>query len=131
MTKRSRFVVGLLIGLGVGIGTVTYAAWSVFCDHIMTMREVQHMKVEEIGGTHPLQLKITFQPMDSALVTRTITTKWRGQSMTILYHLTLSGLVKPNQEWDEPYLLSVPDSVNEVQFGPDSETIWQRRTIGQ
>jgi hypothetical protein len=127
MTKRSKFLTGLLIGLAIGIGVIAYAAWSALYDHIMTMGEVQHMKVEEMSGTHPLQLKITFQTGDSALVTRTVTAKQRGQSVTILYHLALTGLVKPEFGWHEPYLLTVPDSVNEVRFG-DSQVIWRRDT---
>ena len=126
-TKRAKFLMSLLIGLAIGTGAVVYAAWSLLCDHIMSMREVQHMNVVEVSGTHPLMLKVTFQTMDSALVTRTVTTRRHGQSMTILYHLALSGLVKPSQDWAEPYLLTVPDSVNEVRFGRDSWVIWHRR----
>jgi hypothetical protein len=131
VTKRSKFLIGVLLGLAIGVGAVAYAVWTALYDHIMTTSETLHIDVQEINGTHPLQLKIAVQTAESAPVIRTVTARQRGQSVTILYHLALSGLVKPGLGWSEPYVLTVPDSVSEVRFGRESEVIWRRSITAQ
>ena len=127
MTKRSRFVVGLVLGLVAGVGAVAYTAWAAFYDRVMEVSESRRINVEELSGTRPLELKITVETMESAPVIRSVTTRRRGESLTVLYHLSLAGLVKPKLGWQQPYYLAVPDSVNEVRFGGRSEIVWQRR----
>ena len=88
MTKRSKFLFGLLLGFAVGIGGAAYVVWAALYDHIMTMSEVRHIDVEEVVGTHPLQLKVTVETVESAPVIRTVTTKRLGSpwpSSTILH----------------------------------------------
>jgi hypothetical protein len=126
VTKRSKFLIGLLLGFAIGIGGVAYAVWTSIYNEIMTSSEAMHINVEEMSGTDPLQLKIKVVPKGSAPVIRTVTTKRHGQSVTVLYHLAISGLVKPRLGWQDSYLMTVPDSVREVRFGRDSAVIWQR-----
>jgi hypothetical protein len=128
MTKRSRFVLGILLGLLAGIGIAASYAYATFYNQILEESATTRVKVEELNGTHPLQLRITIQSLNSAQDIRTVTTKSQGKSVSVRYHLALAGLVKPQLGWHEPYLLTVPDSVNEVRFGRDSQVIWRRDT---
>lgn len=128
MTKRSGVFIGVILGLAIGLGAVGIAVWTIFYNHIMESSEVVHIDVHEIAGTHPLQLNIAVQCLDSALVVRTVSIRRREQSVAVFYHLAVSGLVKPSLYDSEPYRLTVSDSVQEVRFGPNSEVIWRRTT---
>lgn len=110
------------------IGIAAYYAYETFYNQILEQSAITRVKVEELNGTHPLQLKITIQSLNSAQDIRTVTTKRQGKLVSVRYHLALAGLVKPQIGWHEPYLLAVPDSVNEVRFGRDSQVIWRRDT---
>jgi hypothetical protein len=131
VTKRSKFFTSFILGLAVIFGALAYFVWVTFYDHILPMSAVRHISAEEISGTHPLQLKISVNAIDSAHDIRTVTVKRSGQSLTVLYHLSLSGLVKPDLDWREPYLLTIPETVREVRFGRDSNVIWQRHTTSR
>ena len=128
MTKRSRFLLGILFGLVAAIGIAAYYAYATFCNQILEKSAMTRVTVEELNGTHPLQLKITIQSLNSGQDIRTVTTKRQGKSVSVRYHLALAGLVKPQLGWHEPYFLTVPDSVDEVRFGRGSQVIWRRPT---
>lgn len=128
MTKRSRFLLGILFGFLAAIGIGAYYAYATFYNQILEESALTQVKVDELNGTHPLQLKITIKTVNSAQDIRTVTTKRHGRSVNVRYHLALAGLAKPQLGWHEPYLLTVPDSVNEVRFGRGSHVIWRRDT---
>lgn len=126
MTRRAKILLSVLLSAAVCIGITVYAVWTSFFDHTMRMAEVQRVGVEEVPETHPLQLRVRVVPLGSAPVIRKVTFKRQGGSITVTYHLAIATLVKPSQNWHEPYLLMVPDSVNEVRFGSDDRVIWRR-----
>ena len=131
MKKRHRFLVVFSLALVSIIGLAAYNAYSAFYNHIMEKSEAWHLKVEEVNGTHPLQLRIMIDPLGSAPIIRGVSVKTHGAEMTIMYHLALSGLAKPNLTWGEVYVLTVPDSVKDVRFGRSNELIWQRLDTGR
>lgn len=128
MTKRSRFRLGILFGFLAAIGIAASYAYATFYDQILEESSLTRVKVEELNGTHPLQLRITVQSLNSAQDIRAVTTKRQGESVGVRYHLALAGLVKPQLGWHEPYSLTIPDSVSEVRFGRDSQVVWRRDT---
>jgi hypothetical protein len=81
---------------------------------------------DEVIGTHPLQLRITADPTESAPIIRNVSVRTNDTEMTILYHLALAGLAKPTLNWGQVYVLTIPDAVKEVRFGRRKEVIWQR-----
>jgi hypothetical protein len=109
------------------VGIATYKVYSALYNHIMEKSEALHLRVEETSGTHPLQLRITTDPLGSAPIIRSVSVKTHGTEITILYHLALAGLAKPALSWGQVYALTIPDSVKEVRFGRCKEVIWQRR----
>ena len=126
MTKRSRFLLGGLFGFIAAIGVVAYFAYATFYNQILEESALTQVSVEELNGTHPVQLRIIVKSFNSSQDIRTVTTKMQGGSISVQYHLALAGLAKPKLGWHEPYLLTVPDSVNEVRFGRGSYLIWRR-----
>jgi hypothetical protein len=128
VTKRSRFLLGALIGFLAAIGIAAYYAYAPLYNQILEESPVTQVMVEEVNGTQPLQLRITVKSLNSAQDIRTVTAKTQGRSVNVQYHLALTGLVKPQLGWHEPYLLTVSDSVNEVRFGRCSQVIWRRNT---
>jgi len=66
------------------------------------------------------------EPLGSADVLRTITTKRKDQTLIVLAHVGLSGLVKPNSNWGKNYEVTIPDTVTEVRFGHSTTPIWKR-----
>lgn len=130
MKRRSRLLIGLLI-LSSAIGVTGYRAYSTLYDYIMDRAEAVQLRIEEVSGTHPLQLRVTVGPNQGYLIIRNVTTTTRGANLTIFYHLALVGLAKPVQVWGKPYTLTVPDSVTEVAFGKASDTVWKRGGNGR
>ena len=128
MTKRSRFLPGILFGFLAAIAIAAYYAYATFYNQILEESAMTRVNVEELDGTHPLQLRVTIQSFNSAQDIRTVTAKRQRKSVSVRYHLALAGLVKPQLGWHEPYLLTVPDSVNEFRFGRDSQVIWRSDT---
>jgi hypothetical protein len=126
MKNRSRILAVVIIGFCAISSIVGYNAYSAFYNHIMEPSEVSQFRVEPVQGTHPLQLRILVETNQSAPVIRAITTKESGTSVTVLYHLALAGLAKPKLSWGHAYLLEVPDSVTDVQFGRHPKVIWHR-----
>ena len=127
MTKNFRHFVLILFGfLAVGGCAAVYMLYEGLYNEILEPRDLYHLNIEELRGTHPTILNISMQPLSSAAVLRTITTKKKGQTLIVLAHIGLSGFVKPNSNWDKNFELTVPDSVNEVRFGHSSTPIWKR-----
>jgi len=126
VTKRSRLLLCVLFGFLAAIGIAAYYAYAAFYNQILEESAITRVRVEELNGTHPLQLRITIESLNSAQDIRAVTTKTQMGSVSVQYHLALAGLVKPQLGWHEPYLLTVPDSVNEVSFGRNSQVIWRR-----
>jgi hypothetical protein len=126
--KRSRFLLGVLFGLLAVFGIGAYYAYATLYNQILEMSATTRVKADALNGADPLQLRITITSLNSAQDIRTVTTKMHGKSVIVRYHLALAGLVKPQLGWHEPYLLTVPDSVNEVRFGRGEQVIWVRET---
>lgn len=108
------------------LGIAAYKVYSALYNHLLERSEALHLKVEEVRGTSPLELKITVDTNQGFTVIRRISVNRNGGEMTLLYHIGLSGDAPPAVFWGKPYTLTVADSVNEVRFGPRSETIWRR-----
>jgi hypothetical protein len=125
--KRSRILFALVLGFLFLSGNAAYNVYAAFYNHIMERSEAWHLTVEEVDGTHPLQLRITTGTVASAPIIRRVTTKRQGRAITVRYHLALAGLAKPELMWGAAYVLTVPDSVSELRFGRRSEVIWQRK----
>jgi hypothetical protein len=129
MAKKNRNFVLILFGVLAVVGCVAaYKLYDGLYNEILEPRDVHHLDVEEVPGTHPTVLDISIQPLSSAAVLRSITTKKRGQTLIVLAHAGLSGFVKPNSNWDKNFELTVPDSVNEVRFGRSKTLIWKRES---
>jgi hypothetical protein len=131
MSTRSRFLLALLAVCLSAVGTAAYKAYAVFYNQILEKSETWHLNVEEVSNTSPLQLRITTGTIQSAPIIRSVTVEERDGEITILYHLAVAGLAKPALNWGEAYVLTVPDSVNEVRFGRHSQVIWRRSTSGK
>jgi hypothetical protein len=129
MTRSTRKLVLILLGVFVAGSSVTaYWLYEGFYNRILESEDIDHFNVEELRETHPTILRISMQPFGSADVLRTITTKKKSQTLIVFAHSGLSGLVKPNFNWDKDFELTVPDSVNEVRFGRRKTLIWKRGT---
>ncbi len=127
MKKRSHFFPLALLGVLAFAGIAAHAAYSTLYNRVLEKPQLSQVGVEEVAGTYPLQLKITVKAVNDWQDIRSVTTVTRGGAMTVLYHLSLASLAKPGVSWHDPYLLSVPDTVNEVRFGHHQAIIWQRR----
>lgn len=126
MRKRTRLLVAVLLVPLAILSIPAYMLFKGLFDHIMESREALRVTVEEVPKTHPLRLRILVETYESAPVIRKVTTKRDGDTITVLYHLALSGLAKPALQWREKYDLTVPDSVRAVRFGPEATLIWER-----
>jgi hypothetical protein len=124
--KRSHLFTLALLGFLAIASIAAYGIHAAVYHHVMEQSEASRLTVQEMPGSNPLNLKITVQNTDDAENIRSVTTKRQGATVTILYHLSRAGLTQPGASWQEPYLLAVPDSVNEVRFGRNSSVIWQR-----
>jgi hypothetical protein len=127
MARTTRKLVLILLGLVAIVGSV--AMYKVYCalyDETLEPGNDLQFKVEELQGTHPTRLHIVMQPLSSAIVLRTITTKTRNQTLIVLAHGGLAGVVEPNSNWGRTFELAVPDSVNEVRFGHSKTLVWKR-----
>jgi hypothetical protein len=125
-TARSRLSIGIPVVVLCALSLAGYKAYTTLYDQILERSGTWHLKVEEINGTSPLQLRVTTDTMGSAPVIRKVTTRRHNGEITILYHLALAGLAKPALYWGKAYTLTVPDSVNEVRFGRQEIVIWRR-----
>jgi hypothetical protein len=103
-----------------------YKVYCALYDETLEPGNDLQFKVEELQGTHPTRLHIVMQPLSSAIVLRTITTKTRNQTLIVLAHGGLAGVVEPNSNWGRTFELAVPDSVNEVRFGHSKTLVWKR-----
>ena len=128
MTKRSRLLLGLLIGFLAAAGIAAYFAYETFYNQTLEESALTQVRVEELNETDPVQLRIIVKSLNSSQDIRKVTASTQGRSISIQYHLALAGLTKSKLGWHEPYLLTVPDSVNEVRFGRRSQLIWRRGT---
>lgn len=126
MKNRTRLLAVITVGFCALLSIAGYKAYSAFYNHIMDPSEVWNFTVEPVENSHPLQLRISVDPNQSSKVIRAITIKKSGNSITVLYHLAVAGLAKAKLAWGEAYVLEVPDSVTDVQFGGHSEAIWHR-----
>ena len=130
-TKRFRFVLSILIVFLGALGLATLKAYNVFYDQILERSDTWHLRVEEVSGTSPLQIRITTDSYQSAPVIRKVTTRSQDHELTVFYHLAIAGLAKPSLNWGEAYTLTVPNSVDEVRFGHRAELIWSRSRHSQ
>ena len=128
MTKRSRLLLGVLIGFLAAAGIAAYFAYETFYNQILEESALTQVRVEELNDAHPVQLRIIVKSMNSSQDIRKVTASTYGRSIRVQYHLALAGLTNSKLGWHEPYLLTVPDSVNEVRFGRRSQLIWRRDT---
>jgi hypothetical protein len=124
-TARSRLALALIVVFLSALGIAAYMVYTAFYNQILE-KSMATIKVEEIRGTSPLQLRIMIDSSNSALVIRSVTTRRRGSEITVFCHQALVGLAKSTVDWGKAYVLTVPDSVNEVRFGRGSVVIWRR-----
>jgi hypothetical protein len=123
---RFRPVLPILIFSLCALSIAGYKAYAAFYNQILERPDAWHLRVEEVRGTSPLQLRITTDTMMSEPVIRKVTIRRHDREMTLLYHLALAGLAKPTLNWGEAHTLTVPDSVSEVRFGRHADVIWRR-----
>ena len=131
MKTRHSILVVLLLAVVSIVGFSAYKLYSALYDHIMEKSEAVRIRVEEVSGTHPLQLKITTDISNGFEIVRSVSVKTHGAEMTIFYHVALAGLGKPVLYWGLPYTVTIPDSVKELRFGRRKEAIWERRNTGE
>lgn len=125
--KTARNLVLILLSLiAIGSCTAAYKLYEGLYDQILEPQDIFHLNVEELRGTHPTILHISMEPLSSAAVLRTITTRKKGQTLILLAHSGISGFVKPNSNWGRNFEFTIPDSVNEVRFGHSKTLIWKR-----
>jgi hypothetical protein len=123
---RSRRFPLVLLGILAFAGIAAHAAYTTLYNRVLDKPELSHLEVEEVPGTQPLQLRIKVKAINDWQDIRSVTTKSRGNAMSVVYHLSLPSLAKPGVSWQEPYVLSIPDSIDEVWFGHHKAKIWQR-----
>jgi len=126
LTARFRLVLAILVVSLSALSIAGYKAYAALYNRTLERSEAWHLKVEEVSGTSPLQLRITTDTMQSAPVIRKVTIRRHDAEMAVQYHLALAGLAKPTVNWGEAYTLTIPDSVNEVRFGHHADVIWRR-----
>lgn len=122
----NRFVQILLLLLAMGGCAGMYWLYNALYNVILDSKYVDHFHVEERRGTHPTELEISGEVANSGTVVRTVSEKKKGETIIVKVHLALAGLDKSNTSAGFDYVLSVPDSVNEVRFGHSSTLIWKR-----
>jgi len=125
--KRSHLFPLALLGILACVGIAAHATYGALYNRVLDKPDLSHVGVEEIPGTNPVQLKITVKAVNDWQEIRAVTATRSGDAMTVLYHLSLASLAKPGIAWHDPYLLTVPDTVDEVRFGHHQAVIWQRR----
>ncbi len=126
MKYRYRLVAAVSVVLCFVCSIAGYKLCSAFYNHIMGKSEVDYFMVEPVKDAHSLQLRISIKPNQSAFMIRAISVKRHGSTITVLYHLSKPGLFNPALAWDSAYVLTVPDSVNEIRLGRDAVIIWHR-----
>ncbi len=120
MKKHYLYLFVLLAVVGC---TAMYRLYNALFDSILERSDVIFIKVEEVQGVHPTRLRIYGATSSSAISVRKIKTKTEESVIVVLVH---AGLAKQGESGTFQYELSVPDSVNEVQFGHRSTMIWKR-----
>ena len=128
MKKRSHLFTLALLGLLAVASIAAYGFHAAVYLRVLERSEAPHFEVAELPGSNPVNLKITVEGPGYAENIRSISMRRRGQTINILYHLSLAKLGQ--RGWQEPYVMAVPDSVNEVRFGRDNVVIWQRAKPG-
>jgi hypothetical protein len=114
------------MGLIALIGIAAHAAYATLYNRVLDKPDLSHVSVEEVAGSQPVQLRITVKAVNDWQDIRAVTTKTQDSAVTVVYHLSLPSLAKPGVSWHEPYVLSIPDTVDEVRFGHRNAVIWQR-----
>jgi hypothetical protein len=127
-TKALRRFALLLALLAAAASLPMYWLYNSFYNRTIEVNEVFHLKVQELQGSHPTRLSISGGLITSSEFVRTITEKRTGPAIVISVHLALCGVgfAQPKNGGEIDYEMSVPDSVNEVQFGRRSVVIWRR-----
>ena len=123
---RFRLVLAFVVLSLSALSVAGYKAYAAHYNRILEQSEAWHLRVEEVNGTSPLQLRITTDTLQSAPVIREVTIRRHDPEMTVQYHLALAGLAKPTLNWGEAYTLTVPNSMNEIRFGQHADVIWRR-----
>jgi hypothetical protein len=122
----NRSVQILLVLLAMGGCAGIYLLYNALYNVILDSKYVDHFHVEVRRGTHPTELEISGEVANSGTVVRTVSEKKKARTIIVKVHLALAGLDKSNTSARFDYVLSVPDSVNEVRFGRSSTLIWKR-----
>ena len=87
MTKRSRFLFGLLLAILAAIGIAAYYAYGTFFNQILEESAVTRVRAEEVSGAHPVQLRITVDSLNSGQDIRTVTAARHGG--LLMFDITL------------------------------------------
>lgn len=127
MKKRSHLFPLVVLAFLAVASIAAYGFHAAFNHHVMETSEVPHFDVEVVPGSNPVNLKITVQGLSQAQKIRSISMKRQGQAVDVLYHMSIAGIGQPGQDWQEPYVIAVPDTVNEVRFGRTKAVIWLRK----
>src|ERR1017187_2660154 len=130
MTKKNRNILLIVLGLFVAGGVVTaYEIYKTFYNEILETKIIWNFNREKSHGSHPTILRISGMPMYSGMIVRSVTQKKNGSTIVVMIHLALVGLAKPKYVGNFiEYEMTIPDSVNEVQFGRSGTPIWKRGT---
>ena len=130
IAPRRRVLLPLAV-LAVVASVSMYWLYGEIYNRTIDWNEVWHLKVEELPGAYPTELRISGPLLSSSEFVRTTTEKRIGPTIVVSAHLALCGLgfAQPKNGWKVDYEMSVPDSVNEVQSGRRSTVIWRRGSL--
>jgi hypothetical protein len=90
---------------------------------ILEAKEVQFFKVNEINSATSHDLILSGLAFHSSLAVRNIKTIQEKDSMTIFVYLVPA---KAGMSGNFEYLISIPSSVNTINFGNEKIAIWKR-----
>jgi hypothetical protein len=113
----------LLVFFAAGFCVGSYWLYKSAFDVVLEPKDVVNLKVREEPKFRPLVLRMDGATASSAMSIYKIATRTDGSTITLLVH---AGLAKRGTSGTFHYDLSVPDSVDEVQFGRSSTAIWHR-----
>jgi len=92
---------------------------------ILEHEDVLQFKVQPLPDQVPKQIKVSGLSGHSALSVSKITTEMNGSVLIIYVHLTLAAISGGTSGRFE-YELTIPESINEIQFGKKKVSIWKR-----
>jgi hypothetical protein len=124
--KRSHVLPLVLLAIFSIASIAAYGFHTALAHPVMERSEISSLQVEVVHGSGPTNLKITIEGAGISQRIRSVTLKRQGNAVDVLYRMAKGAGEAQGQDWHEPYLLAIPDSVQEVRFGRNKDVIWHR-----